>query len=183
MLNACTEINLIQRIDTIENHHHIDLLNMYNDVFKGLGCITKCCLPYQSQYNIPTSCTPTQKNSSHSKAQNPTGTYLHEELDIIQKVDEPTDWVNSMMTIIKPNGKLRICISRSTWHDLNKAIKQEYYSMRKISEIITRMPNIKVALDASSGFQQIKLDPSSARLCTFNTSLGRYMLKCLPFGL
>ena len=40
-LNFCTEINLIQRIDTIKNHHHTDLLDMYNDVFKGLGWITK----------------------------------------------------------------------------------------------------------------------------------------------
>ena len=33
-------------------------------------------------------------------------------LDVIQKVDEPTDWVNSMMTVIKP---LRVCIDP---HDL-----------------------------------------------------------------
>ena len=30
-----------------------------------------------------------------------------EELDVIQKVDEPTEWVNSMVTI----AKLRICMT------------------------------------------------------------------------
>ena len=57
--------------------------------------------------------------------------------------------------------------------------------MSTIDEIITRMPNTKVfsVLDASSGFWQIKLDMPSAKLCTFNTPLGRYMFKRLPFGL
>ena len=50
---------------------------------------------------------------------------------------------------------------------------------------MTRTPNAKVfsILDASSGFWQIKLNPESAKLCTFNTPFGRYMFKRLPFGL
>ena len=105
-----------------------------------------------------------------------------EELDVIEKVEEPTDWVNSMVTIVKPNGSLRICIDP---RDLNKAIKHEPYPMSTIEEIVTRMPNAKVfsVLDASSGFWQVKLDPSSAKLCTFNTPFGRYMFKRFPFGL
>ena len=102
-----------------------------------------------------------------------------EELGVIEKVEEPTDWVNSMVTIVKPNGKLRICIDP---HDLNKAVKRDYYPMSTIDEIVTRMPNAKVfsVLDASSGFWQIKLDMPSAKLCTFNTPFGRYMF---TFGL
>ena len=59
----------------------------------------------------------------------------------IEEVEGPTDWVNSMVMIIKPNGKLQICIDP---HDLNKAIKREYYPMRTIDKIITRMPNATV---------------------------------------
>ena len=105
-----------------------------------------------------------------------------EHLNVIEKVDNPTDWVNSMVTIIKPTGKLCICIDP---RDLNKAIKREYYPTRTIEEVVTRMPNAKVLsiLDASSSFWQIELDPESAKLCTFNTPFGRYMFKRLPFGL
>ena len=57
--------------------------------------------------------------------------------------------------------------------------------MRTIEEIVSRIPNAKVfsVLDASSGFWQVKLDHDSAKLCTFNTSFGRYMFTRLPFGI
>ena len=94
-----------------------------------------------------------------------------EDLDVIEKDDEPTDWVNSMVKIVKPNGKLRICIDP---RDLNRAVKCDYHPMTTIDKIATRMPNAQVfsVLDASSGFWQIKLDKPSAKLCTFNTPFG-----------
>ena len=50
-----------------------------------------------------------------------------EKLDVIEKLHEPTEWVNSMAVVTKPNGKLRICIDP---RDLNQAIRREYYLMR-----------------------------------------------------
>ena len=50
---------------------------------------------------------------------------LKEELDkmeesmVIMKVTEPTDWVNFLVVVKKPNGKLRICLNPK---DLNTAI-------------------------------------------------------------
>jgi len=87
-----------------------------------------------------------------------------------------------MVTIIKPNGKLRVCIDP---RDLNKTVKREYCLMGTIDEIITRMPNANIfsVLDVSSRFWQVSLNHHSTKLCTFNTSYGRYMFKRLPFGL
>ena len=72
-----------------------------------------------------------------------------EEIDVIEKVEEPTDWVNRMVTIVKANGKFRICIDP---HDLNKVGKHDYHPMSTIDEIVTRMPNAKVfsVLNASA---------------------------------
>ena len=105
-----------------------------------------------------------------------------EKLDVIEKIDEPTEWVNSMVTVIKPNGKIRICIDP---RDLNKQVKRQHYPTRTVDEIITGMPNAKTfsVLDANSGYWQIHLDHDSAKFCTFNTPYGRYMFKRLPFGL
>ena len=75
-----------------------------------------------------------------------------EKLNVIEKVEAPTEWV----TNIKPNGQLRICIDPC---DLNKAVKREYYPMRTIEEVVTRMPNARCfsVLDASSGYWQVSL--------------------------
>ena len=179
-LQTCVQMNLVQCVDAINNE--TDFLTSYSDVFKGLGCISKTDYhikvdkAYQPVVRPPRRVPVTLRPKIQAELSR------MEELDVIERVEEPTDWVNSMVTIVKPNGSLRICIDP---RDLNKAIKCEPYPMSTIEEIVTRMPNAKVfsVLDASSGFWQVKLDPSSAKLCTFNTPFGRYMFKRLPFGL
>ena len=49
------------------------------------------------------------------------------DMDVVVKQEEPTDWVNSMVTVIKPNSKIRICIDP---RDLNKAILRELYPLK-----------------------------------------------------
>lgn len=88
---------------------------------------------------------------------------VKEELDrikregVIVKQREPTRWVNSMVTVIKPNGKIRICIDP---RDLNRAILREHFPLKTVVEVATRMPGAKIfsKLDATSGFLQTKLD-------------------------
>ena len=85
---------------------------------------------------------------------------------VIKKQTEPTDWVNSMVVVPKPNGKVRICIDP---RDLNKAVLREHYPMK-----ILEIPEAKMfsKLDAVSGYWQIKLSPESQKLCTFNRPWG-----------
>lgn len=71
-----------------------------------------------------------------------------EKLDVIEKLEEPTDWVNSIVTTVKPNGNLIICIDPC---DLNKAVKRDYYPMSTIDDI-TRLPNAKVLFLNATGF-------------------------------
>ena len=174
-------MNLVQCIDTVADDTN-EVFEKYSDVFNGLGCITNIQYHiniYQSHKPVvhPPRRVPVKL---HPKVQEELKRM--EQLNVIEKVEDPTDWVNSMVTIIKPSGKLRICIDP---RDLNRAIKREYYPTRTIEEVVTRMPNAKVfsVLDASSGFWQIELDSESAKLCTINTPFGRYMFKHLPFGL
>jgi hypothetical protein len=94
---------------------------------------------------------------------------------------EPTDWVNSMVTVIKPE-KIRVCIDP---RDLNRAIEREYYPMKTIEDVVAGMPEVKVfsVLDATSGYWQMKLNEESSKLCTFNKPFGRYRFTRLPFGI
>ncbi|KAJ8366207.1 hypothetical protein SKAU_G00150380 [Synaphobranchus kaupii] len=98
----------------------------------------------------------------------------------IVKVDQPTEWVSSMV-VVTCKDKIRICIDPS---DLNVAIKREHYPMRTTEEVVSTMPDAKVfsVLDAKSGFLQIELDEASSFLTTFNTPIGRFRWLRLPFG-
>ena len=120
-LQTCVNMNLIQCQNAF-NSHDTDPLESYRDVFKELGCLS------DSDYHIKTD--KTYQPVVHSPRRVPATLRLKiqaeltrmEELDVIEKVVEPTDWEYSMVTIVKPNGSLRICIDP---RDLNKAIKRE----------------------------------------------------------
>ena len=101
--------------------------------------------------------------------------------EILTPVSESTDWVSSMVTVVKPN-KLRICIDPK---DLNRAIKRSHYPLPTIEEVATKLSKAKVfsVLDAKSGFWQLKLDDASSKLTTFNTAFGRYRWLRMPFGI
>ena len=105
-----------------------------------------------------------------------------EQLGVISSVDEPTDWVNSMVVTKKPNGKLRVCLDP---RDLNQNIKREHYQIPKREEIYAEMANACIfsKLDASTAFWQVALDAESSKLTTFNTPYGRRRYNRIPYGL
>ena len=102
-------------------------------------------------------------------------------LNIIDKVDGPTDWVSNLVIVEKPNGKLRVCLDP---RDLNQAIKRQHYQLPTAEDILSQMAGAKhfSKLDASSGYWQLKLDEQSSQLLAFHTPFSRYKFKRLPFG-
>ena len=105
-----------------------------------------------------------------------------EKIDVITKVTEPTEWVNSVVVTEKKNGKVKVCLDP---RDLNKAIKREHYPMKTVEEVAAQLAGATVfsTLDASSGFWHVKLDEKSSKLTTFNTPFGRYRFLRLPSGI
>lgn len=47
-------------------------------------------------------------------------------LDVIEKIDEPTDWVSSVVIVEKGNSQLRLCLDP---RDLNSAIKCHHHPL------------------------------------------------------
>ena len=60
---------------------------------------------------------------------------------VLVKVDQPTDWVNSLVIVEKKNGTLQMCLDPK---ELNKAIKQELYRMPTMQEIESEFSGKKV---------------------------------------
>ena len=70
---------------------------------------------------------------------------------------QPTEWVNSLSVVDKPDGSIRLCLDP---RPLNKAIMREHYSMPTRDDLIVNLAGSKwfSKLDANSAFWQCKSD-------------------------
>ena len=115
-------------------------------------------------------------------------------IDVLEKVTEPTEWVNSFVIIEKvidssnahsPNHvikkSIRLCIDPK---DLNEALEREPYYSRTIDELISMFAGAKVftIVDMDKGYWQVVLHPESRKLTCMAFDIGRYQFKRLPMG-
>ena len=105
-----------------------------------------------------------------------------EQLGVIVRVSEPTEWCAGMVVVPKVNNKVRICVDLT---QLNESVCQERHPLPAVEQTLAHLAGAKVftKLDANSGFWQIPLSSESALLTTFITPFGRYCFCRLPFGI
>lgn len=60
---------------------------------------------------------------------------------IINKVEGPTDWVNSLIIVEKKDGSLRLSLDPSK---LNKSIKGELFYIPTLEDVTSRLGNKKL---------------------------------------
>ena len=118
--------------------------------------------------------------STDSKGKSQIETMLQQE--VISPVTAPTEWRTGMVPVLKPNGRVRICVDLI---HLNKAVQREIHPMPSVDENLAKLGDSKIfsKLDANSGFWQIPSDNESKLLTTFVTPFGRFCFNRLPFGI
>ena len=101
---------------------------------------------------------------------------------VISPIQEPTDWISSMIAAKKPDGNIRLCIDP---HYLNLALKRSHYPLPVIEEILPELSKAKVfsKIDLKEGFLQVELDEETSKLTVFQTLWGRYRFHRMPFGI
>ena len=102
--------------------------------------------------------------------------------DIVTCVTTPTEWCLPTVVVLKPNGKIRICVDYKT---LKHSVMREQFIMPTVDEISAKMTGSTVfsALDCSMTLLQLPLHPEDRDLTCFITPLGRYVMNRVPFGL
>ena len=180
----CERLGLVKRVATVghETRTLKDEIHIkYPELFKGNGSI-----PGTHSFTLKEGSTGViHAPRRMAFAKRPK---LKDELDrqlkqgYLAKVNQPTDWVNSMVMIEKKNGDVRICIDPK---DLNMAIKREHFQIPTKEEILGELAGAKYfsKMDATAGFHQIELDEKSSMMTTFNTPFGRYRYLRLPMGI
>ncbi len=201
MLSAKTcehELKVIKRVNAVGHDEYVKINNNDNNdtvhvkqdfmqecqqrkLFSGIGCMEGEVKLQVKENAIPKVHPPRKYPISQRQAlQNELKRM--EDQGIIVKQIEPTEWVNSLVTPIKGNGSLRVCMDPK---DLNAALRREHYPMNTIENVVTHLKDAQyfTVLDANAGYWQLKLDYESSQLCTFNTPFGRYRFLRMPFGL
>lgn len=103
-----------------------------------------------------------------------------EEISVISKVEEPTDWCSGMVAVPKKVGIVRLCVDLTK---LNEAVCRKKYILPSVEQSLGMLAGAKIfsKVDANSGFWQIPLTPDTAKLTTFITPFGRFFFNRLPF--
>ena len=132
------------------------ILNSYQDVFKGTGCLPgkydieldEGVFPIQ---NRPRRILHMMKTAVESKLAE------MEAEGWIVKVDGPTEWISNLTAVWKADkAKVRICLDP---RDLNKAIRQSHFNMPVLEDILPSLKGARVfsLLDVKDGFMHVKL--------------------------
>ena len=154
-LESCDNLKLIKHICSVESKEN-SFTPEFSDRFWETGTLNKT-----NHIKIKEKFTPVvtlvQQFSHAIKPKVEKELKCMVDLDIIETVNEPTNWVNELIIVEKPNGKLRICLKP---RPLNQTIKQEYLHLYTAEELFSQMSAATYfsKLDDSPGYWQIKVD-------------------------
>ncbi|XP_050528790.1 uncharacterized protein K02A2.6-like [Daktulosphaira vitifoliae] len=179
--DTCKQLGLlVQVVDMVTNSEKEKFMKKNKNIFEGLGK-----LPFKYKITLRKECVPVvrppRRVPNVIKARLKTTLENVEKSGVIQKIDNPTDWVNNLVIAEKKNGNLRICLDPKF---LNQAIKRERSYIPTRDDIKNNLVGKKwfTVMDMKEAFYHIELDDESADLCTFITPFGRYRFLRLPFG-
>ena len=187
-LHSAKELNLLNMIENIDNIEKSDenplpdiVFSNYPSLFTGLGCI-----PGQYRIKLKSDAKPVIRGCTKipyaKRGKVKQAIDIAIEQKVIVKQNEPTEWVNSLSVVEKPDGSVRLCLDP---RPLNKYIMREHYSMPTRDDLVANLAGSRwfTKLDANSAFWQCKLDYDSSILTTFNTPWGRYRFLRMPYGI
>jgi len=168
-LDACVGLGIVKRIDNLNNQA---ILDEFADCFERIGCLDR-----EHTIRVDPIVKPVINRARRiplSRVEN-----VKTELDkmeangIIVKVNQPTQWANSIVVVEKRDGSVRICLDPK---ELNKAVMREHHHIPALEDISLKFIGMTVftIVDMKSGYWHIQLDRLPQLLTTFNTPFGRY---------
>ena len=179
---AIEALNLVARIESINDEMTDKVAKTFPGLFDGLGKLEGDYTIQLREGAKPFTLTVPRRVAIPLMKQVEDELKRMEQLGVIAKVSEPTDWCAGMVVVPKGNGQVRICVDLTC---LNERVCRERHPLPAVDQTLAQLAGAKIfsKLDANSGFWQIPLSPDSALLTTFITPFGRYCFHRLPFGI
>ena len=116
-LETCQRLNLIKRVEILDcdDTNHLPS----QDVFGEIGCLSGEH-HIQIEGNAIPVVHPPRRVPYALMSKLKTELDRMKQLDIIEEIDEPTEWVSSLVIVEKADGRLRICWTPLTLTKLSK---------------------------------------------------------------
>ena len=142
-LKTSKRLNLVRgvfKVNTSESEDDAELFvdyipDDYLDCFGYLGTLNKT-YHIELKDNIQPTVVPPRKVPFALRDKLKKELDRMEKMDVIEKVEKSTDWVNAAVVVEKPNGKLHVCLDP---RPLNQAIKHKHHRLPTAEELISQM--------------------------------------------
>ena len=184
-LPAITSLKLAKRLDetvTTAAISSAEILKRFPKLFTGLGNLGNAYEIKLKPDAVPHALYTSRNVPIPLRAKVTEELNRMEEMGVISKVEEPTEWCAGMVVVPKKTGAVRICVDLKP---LNTSVRREVHPLPKVDDTLAQLTGARFfsKLDANSGFWQIPLSSASRLLTTFITPSGRYCFNKLPFGI
>lgn len=176
LLKIGKDVNLVE-----SKYDYSDLCDEYKELFSGVGKLKDKEIELMINPDVRPVCQPYRRVpfGLRSKVERKLDELI--KLDIIEKVDKPSQWASPIVIVPKPNGDIRICVDM---RQANEAIVREPHPIPTVDEMLLDMAESKIfsKLDLKWGFHQLMLHENSREVTTFITHTGMFRYKRLLFG-
>ncbi|MCG8094404.1 MAG: DDE-type integrase/transposase/recombinase [Candidatus Thiodiazotropha endolucinida] len=189
--DTSVQLELIPEINSVQvpssqseqlNGHTEKLVKQYSGLFEGIGKLKNRQIKLHIDDSVPPVAQHHRRIPFHLREKVEKELERLEKLDIIEKVDGPTDWVSPIVVAPKKNGEIRICVDM---RKANEAIKRERHITPTIDDITSKLNHAKVftKIDMNDGFNQLEISPETRNITVFSTHAGLRRYKRLNYGI
>ena len=167
-------IEALKVVALVEPIQEEEIVKQYPELFKGLGKLKDNYVIRLREDATPFALTTTRRVPIPLLPKVKEELQRMENMGVITRIEEPTDWCAGMVVVPKQNGKVRIYVDLTK---LNGSVRRERHILPSVKQTLAQIGGAKYfsKLDANSGYWQIELDPESAKLTTFITPFGRHV--------
>ena len=154
-------------IKTDETNPKAHVMKLYPDLFDGVGTIKNAVIHLDVKPDaVPIVCSPRRVPDALKRSFKVELDRM-ESMKVIRKLDinKASDWVHAFVLVVKPNGKLCVCLDPCT---LNAVLQHNIHNAQRFVDIITQIKGFTHCskTDANSGFWTLLLDAMSQLLTT-----------------
>ena len=128
-------------------------MDLYPDFFSGVGTIKNAMVHLDVKPGaVPVICAPHHiPHAVQPKLKEELDRMLNLGVIMILDINEASDWVHTLVIVIKPNGKLLVCLDPRI---LNSVLHHNIHNAKRFVDIISKVKGFKYVskIDADSGF-------------------------------